>query len=84
MRILNTFGIWVRDGRKFHAGELIDDIYEDCPVRLDEFTESERKVLRVVIPDRDNKFPEDADCMEPYKYQVLDMDALYKKEGADA
>lgn len=84
MRILNTFGIWVRDGRTFHAGELIDGIYEDCPVRLDEFTESGRTVLRVVIPDRNNKFPEDSDCMEPYKYQALDTGALYKKEGADA
>ena len=77
-RILNTFGLWVHEGRKFSGGEYVKGIYEDCPVRLDEFEESGRKVLRVVIPDRNNVFPDDDKCEYPYTLQKLPESRLYK------
>lgn len=83
-RILNTFGLWVQEGRKFKAGEYVKGIYEDCAVRLDEFEESGRKVLRVVIPDKHNIFPDDNKCEYPYCIQKFSEEMLYKKERAEA
>jgi hypothetical protein len=75
-RILNTFGLWVQSGQKFYAGQYVENIYDDCPVRLDEFEETGRKVLRVVIPDMNNKFPEDPECAYPYNIQKLTENEL--------
>lgn len=77
-RILNTFGLWVQSGRHFKAGDMVSGIYLDCQVRLDEFEETGRKVLRVIIPDAENRFPEDKSCMDTYCLQTLETEALYK------
>ena len=82
-RILNELGLRVQAGEKFKNGDLIDDIYEDCQVRLQEFNECERKVLRVVIPDKHNHFPENDGCEEPYVFQMLDTDYLTKESLKD-
>ena len=74
--ILNTFGLRVQAGERFNAGDLVEGIFLDCSVRLDEACESGRKVLRIVIPDGRNRFPEDAGCDYPYSFQCLPTDAL--------
>lgn len=79
--ILNTLGFRVQAGERFKAGDLVNGIFLDCPVRLDEFEESGRTVLRVIIPDSHNIFPEDARCASPYRLQLLPTDSLYRKEG---
>ena len=71
--LLNTTGMRVRDGEQFAPGDMVHGLYEDCGVRLDLFRETGRKVLRLIIPDSDNRFPEDPLCKEPYKYQILRM-----------
>ena len=38
--ILNSLGLRVRSGEQLKAGDLIEGIFEDCPVRLDSFEES--------------------------------------------
>lgn len=60
-RILNTFGLMVQSGCRFHDGEYVLGIYEDCSVRLMEFAECGRKVLRIVLPDSHNIYPESSD-----------------------
>lgn len=75
-RILNTLGLRVQAGERFHAGDFVSDIYEDCNIRLDAFEETGRQVLRVIIPDKYNLFPEEEYCMEPYKWQLLNTEAL--------
>jgi len=80
-RILNTFGLWVQAGRRFHNGELVEGIYLDCPVRLQEFEETGRTVFRVVIPDKHNRFPEDTNCEYPYTLQIFDTEFLSRKGG---
>lgn len=79
--ILNTLGLRVQAGEQFKAGDLVDGIFEDCPVRLDSFEESGREVLRVIIPDAENRFPEDPDCAYPYSYQLLPTSALELHDG---
>ncbi len=76
-RILNILGLRVQAGERFKAGDMISGIYEDCKVRLDEFEETGRKVLRVVIPDKYNRFPEDECCMDTYRIQLLKTEALH-------
>ena len=80
-RILNTFGLWVQAGRKFSNGESVKGIYEDCDVRLKEFEETGRQVLRIIIPDKHNVFPGDDGCMYPYTLQLLPTDKLWSKGG---
>ena len=52
-----------------------------CNVRLDEFEETGRTVLRIIIPDDENRFPEDEECMEVYRLQLLETDELWRKDG---
>ena len=80
-RTLNTLGCMVRDGRRFHAGEYVKGIYLDCDVRLEEFEETDRTVLRVVIPDKNNRFPESDSCAYPYSAQKMQTRYLYSNGG---
>lgn len=78
-RILNTLGQRVQSGERFKAGDYVSGIYLDCDIRLDEYEETGRQVLRIMIPDRDNRYPEHHECMYPYTLQLLKTDALYQK-----
>ena len=80
-RILNTLGLRVQAGERFHDGDLVSGIYEDCDIRLDEYEETGRRVLRVVIPDKYNVFPEEENCMPVYRLQLLDTEDLYSESG---
>ena len=80
-RILNTLGCRVQDGERFCHGRYVSGIYADCDIRLDEFQETGRKVLRVIIPDRHYRFPEDPQCEEPYRLQSMGTEDLHLKEG---
>ena len=72
-RLLNTLGVRVRNGERFKAGDMVKGLYLDCDVRLDSVIETGRCVLRLVIPDKHNRFPEDPQCMAPYKHQTLKL-----------
>ena len=79
-RILNTMGLRVQ------AGDMVSGIYEDCDVRLDAAQEDGRNVLRVVVPDKYNRFPEEEGCMDRYRIQLLETDGLLydAEEGAES
>lgn len=70
--ILNTFGLRVQAGEKFHDGQMVSGIFSDCDVRLEMCEETERIVLRIVVPDGKNRFPEDEGCDLPYALQDLE------------
>ena len=78
-RILNTLGLRVQAGETFKNGDAVKGIYEDCDVRLIEFEETGRKVLRVVIPDQNNQFPEEDGCAWPYTNQKFETKELSSK-----
>lgn len=79
--ILNTLGQKVQAGERFRDGQYVSGIFEDCDIRLDVFEETGRDVLRVIIPDNNNIFPDDERCMDVFKLQLLPMDALYCDDG---
>ncbi len=80
-RILNTLGLRVQAGERFHDGDLVSGIYEDCNIGLNEYEETGRTVLRVIIPDKFNIFPEDARCMPVYRLQLLTTEGLCREGG---
>lgn len=77
-RILNTLGLMVQQGERFYDGAYVTGIYEDCSIRLQEFEETGRKILRVIIPDGNNIFPENPECAVPYSLQLLETEELSK------
>ena len=52
----------------------VDTLYYS--VYMKEFAECNRKVLRVIIPDKHNRFPEDENCMYPHSIQLLETERL--------
>lgn len=77
--ILNALGERVRNGEKFNAGDYVKGIFEDCDVRLDVFEESGRDVLRVIVPDSNNIFPDEEGCSSSFCHQMLPTEELYIK-----
>lgn len=71
--LLNTMGMRVQNRETFHDGDMVSGIYEGCSIRLKQVRETGRDVLRPIIPDAHNRFPEDENCMEPYRHQELEM-----------
>ena len=69
--LLNTMGLRVQAGERFSNGDIVSGLFEDCDVRLLEVPEGDRTVLRLVIPDGKNRFPEDPTCDYPYNQQVV-------------
>lgn len=67
--LLNTMGRRVQNGERFAPGQLVFGLYEDCPIRLEKFRETGRDVLRIIIPDKKNRFPDNPLCEECYKAQ---------------
>lgn len=77
--ILNTLAHRVQEGERFLDGDMVSGIYEDCDIRLDEYEETGRKVLRVMIPDDCNVFPEEEHCMPVFRLQLLETEDLHNK-----
>lgn len=55
------------------AIHMVEGLFLDCDVRIDLFKETGRDVLRLIIPDGDNRFPEEPFCKAPYKFQTQVM-----------
>lgn len=70
--ILNTLGDRVRAGEQFKNGDYVKGIFMDCDVRLDSFKEDGRNVLRVIVPDECNIFPDEVGCDMKYQVQLFD------------
>lgn len=75
-RLLNTMGLRVRHGERFAGGDHVSGLYEDCEVQLREVTDCDgNPILRLVIPDRQNRLPEQSEA--PFTYQMLATGILY-------
>ena len=69
--ILNDMGLRVQAGEKFKSGDVLSDILADgYDVHLLEVEETGRRVLRLLLPDPENRFPDDKDCQYPYNKQA--------------
>lgn len=80
-RLLNSMGRRVQNGERFKNNDVVKGLYLDCDVHLWEMSDaSGRPVLRLIIPDKQNRMPEKADY--PYSMQMLCTQLL--TFGADA
>ncbi len=77
MGILNILCFMVQSGRKFHNGEFVEGIIDERKLRLDKHIENGFEIFRVVFPDDNNLFPEDANCKYPYSVQNFKVKDLY-------
>lgn len=63
----------IKKGESFENILISDKVIENFDVQLVETMEGDRKVIRVVLPDANGKFPKDKDCAEIYKNQLDDL-----------
>lgn len=77
--ILNTLGRMVAGGRTFKDKELVSEVLT-IDIRLDKVSSHGKEFLRVIIPDANGRWPEDAGCEYPYSAQTLPMSALEEPE----
>lgn len=57
-RLLNTMAMKVKNGEKFQSGDVIEDLYLDCDVTLEELPDCiGNPVLRLLVPDKHNRMP---------------------------
>ena len=77
MYTLNSLGLKVQKGQVFKDGDIVDDLFEGYVAKLKEFVEDGKKLLRVLIPDQNHKFPDDEGCQLEYTYQALPIEDLY-------
>ncbi len=79
-RLLNTMGRKVQAGQHFQDGDQIEGLYLDCKITLCEMSDAQGKtVLRLMIPDRENQMPMEA--QQPYNLQILSTQMLYKNNN---
>ncbi len=76
-RLLNTMGLRVQSGERFKNGDKVKGLYEDCDITLFEVPDCEGiKVLRLIIPDRENRLPEQG-ASYPHLLQCESLEMLY-------
>lgn len=71
--ILNSLDSAVQKGERFRAGETVS-FGDMLFVKLAEYDEADRKVLRLLFADRLGRFPDQPGCMKAYTLQL-------KKDG---
>jgi len=59
----------VKNGRAFKPDVATKEVLQGYDVYFKEYTENGRKVLRLILPDPQGKFPFDEDCLDDYKSQ---------------
>lgn len=60
---------WIKAGRRFKDGDVVEKLLKGFPVRLAETTECGRPVLRIIFPDKNGKFPGDKGVDKKYGRQ---------------
>ena len=77
--ILCSLAEMVKDGSRFEAGQLVENIIRTFPIKLIEATENDRKVLRIILPDPDGKLELD-EINQQYSLQYQQLDGNEVKQ----
>jgi len=72
MTFVNLVGLEIANGKKFKDGDIDNTVFQ-CNITFREaksiFGENE-KILRIILPDENFKFPWEDGCSQPYKSQI--------------
>lgn len=77
--ILNAFGRLVKAGRKLKDGDVVQFEGIASLFHIKEFKVDGKKVLRVIVPDKNGRYPEEKDCEYPFSMQMKPLDELCKQ-----
>lgn len=66
----------IKEGESFENKLISDKVIRDYDVQLVKTKEGKREVLRIILPDKNGKFPSDEDCEDIYKNQLDDLNLL--------
>lgn len=66
--LLNILTDNIAEGYKYREGRSTQ-VIEGMEVEFKLFDEDNRKVLRLILPDDEGRFPSDEECQEPYNKQ---------------
>ena len=75
-QILNMLGARVQSGEVFSDGQTLNDVLQHYPVKIKRMDSYGADKLRIIVPDRNGLWPEDAGCEYPYSLQIMSMKAL--------
>ncbi|WP_052343529.1 DUF4262 domain-containing protein [Bacillus massiliigorillae] len=68
--LLHTVIDNIAEGYKYREGRS-DQVIDGIEVEFKLFEESDRMVLRLILPDEEGRFPSDEGCQEPYNKQYV-------------
>jgi hypothetical protein len=70
MYILHSFVALLKKGDRFRDGDIVKGILaNDYDIKLWQTVETGRPVLRMLLPDKSGRFPDDSDCSLRFKNQ---------------
>lgn len=71
MSIMHTIVDKLRKGKRFKGGDIVEEVIANgYNVKLWQTVECGRPVLRLLLPDKVGRFPDEAECAEAYKVQM--------------
>jgi hypothetical protein len=70
----------IKKGKKFEDGQRYNEVITNYPVVIRKFTEGDREVHRVIMPDPSGKFPDEDGCDPAYASQGDDFEFIGKFE----
>lgn len=66
----------IKDGVIFEPGKRYDQVLVGYDVKFIDAVENGREVLRVILPDKEGRFPDEQELEPPYSYQLDDIEDL--------
>lgn len=64
----------IKEGESFENKLISGKVIKNFDVQLVKVSDEKRELLRIILPDKNGRFPSDADCDEVYKNQLDDLD----------
>jgi hypothetical protein len=71
--ILSLIVHTIKEGNEYKEGIMYDEVLEGFPVAFQTFHEKNRKVLRLLLPDANGKFPGEEGCDPMFARQLEEI-----------
>ena len=79
--VINSIAFLIQQGYELKDGDVIEGVFEDMPVKLQStihgLGKTDIEMLRIIVPDTEGRFPDDVECENDFKFQLLATPELY-------